>query len=123
LNYMDKKSKSRERRHKKVRVKVHGIASRPRLSVFRSNRFVYGQIIDDVAGRTLLSAHSKTVLGASKTKKSLSKIDTARAVGQELAHRALEKRIKQITFDRGGYRYQGRIRAFAEGAREGGLEF
>lgn len=111
------------RRHKKVRAKVQGIALRPRLSVFRSNRFVYGQIIDDVAGRTLLSVHSKAVSGALEAKKSVSKSDVARLVGQELARRALEKKIKQIIFDRGGYRYQGRIRALAEGAREGGLEF
>ncbi len=116
-------TQKRERRHRRVRAKVHGAASRPRLSVFRSNRFVYGQVIDDVTGRTLLSAGSKSVLGVSKTKKPASKTDIARAVGRELARRALEKQIKKITFDRGGFRYQGRVRALAQGAREGGLEF
>lgn len=106
-----------------MRARVRGAASRPRLSVFRSNRFVYGQIIDDVTGRTLLSADSKAVLVASKTKKSVSKSDIAHAVGRELAKKALEKQIKKVTFDRGGFRYQGRVRALAQGAREGGLEF
>lgn len=106
-----------------MRAKVFGTADFPRLSIFRSNRFVFAQIIDDAAHRTLLSLHSKTVRKGLKGEKSIPKSDMARAVGKELAHQALEKRIKRITFDRGGYRYQGRVRAFAEGAREGGLEF
>ncbi len=106
-----------------MRAKVQGTASRLRLSVFRSNRFIYGQIIDDAAGRTLLGVHSVAVSSDPKAKKSASKSDVARATGRELARRALEKQIKRIIFDRGGYRYQGRIRAFAEGARDGGLEF
>ena len=123
MKQLHQKKIKRLRRHKKVRSKALGTPSRPRLSVFRSNRFVYGQVIDDVAGRTLLSVHSKAVSGAVGAKKSVSKSDTARLVGQELARKALEKQIKRITFDRGGYQYQGRVQAFAEGAREGGLEF
>src|SRR3989338_11621958 len=120
---MEHRTKKRERRHKRIRVKVVGITNRPRLSIFRSNRFVYGQIIDDTVGRTLLSVHSKTVSGVSKGKTASSKSDNARTAGQELARKALEKQIKRITFDRGGAQYQGRVQAFAEGAREGGLEF
>ena len=118
---MYNKSKKRERRHKRVRSKVVGTASRPRLSIFRSNRFVYGQVIDDASRKTLVGIHSATV-AVSKTK-DVTKSDEARAVGRELARRALEKKIKRVVFDRGGYRYQGRVRALAEGAREEGLEF
>ena len=114
------KTNKRTRRHKRVRAKVTGTTNRPRLSVFRSNRFVYGQIINDAAGRTLVGVHSMVML--SKIKKG-TKSDIAREVGRELAHRAIEKKIRQVIFDRGGYRYQGRVRALAEGAREGGLEF
>ena len=96
-----------------MRSKVVGTASRPRLSVFRSNRFVYGQLIDDTAGKTLVGVKSKVG----------SKSDAARAVGKELADRAMVKNIKRVTFDRGGYRYQGRVRALADGARAAGLEF
>lgn len=119
---MYNKVHKRERRHRRVRAKIFGTASRPRLSVFRSNRFVYGQIIDDAAGRTLVGVNSKTVLKQSKGK-SAAKSDSARTAGRELAQKALAKKIKRMVFDRGGYRYQGRIRAFADGAREGGLEF
>lgn len=105
-----------------MRVKVIGTANRPRLSVFRSNRFVYAQVIDDAAGRTLIGIHSKALDKQSK-KKPTEKSERARTVGRELAQRALTKNIKRVVFDRGGYQYQGRVRAFAEGAREGGLEF
>lgn len=114
-------TKKRERRHKRVRSKVVGTSSRPRLSIFRSNRFVYGQVIDDAKRQTLVGVHSRAV--ATSKEKNAAKGDVARLVGRELARRALEKKIKQVTFDRGGYRYQGRVRALAEGAREGGLEF
>ena len=97
-----------------MRSKVVGTASRPRLSVFRSNRFVYGQLIDDMAGKTLVGVKSKKVG---------SKSDAAYTVGKELANRAMVKNIKRVTFDRGGYRYQGRVRALADGARAAGLEF
>lgn len=117
---MNTNTNKRIRRHKRVRAKVVGTANRPRLSVFRSNRFVYGQIIDDATGHTLFGVHSRDV---SKGKKSGSKGDVSRMVGKELARRAVEKNIKQVTFDRGGYRYQGRVRSLAQGAREGGLEF
>ena len=103
-----------------MRAKIRGTSSRPRLSVFRSNQFVYGQIIDDAVGRTLVGVHSSAVLPNIKKG---TKSDVARAVGRELARIALEQKIRPVIFDRGGYRYQGRVRALAEGAREGGLEF
>ena len=117
-------TKNRERRHKRVRAKVYGTASRPRLSVFRSNRFVYAQVIDDTLRRTLVGMHSHAIgIGKQLKKKSMAKSDVARVVGRELAQRVLAKNIKRVVFDRGGYRYHGRIRALAEGAREGGLVF
>lgn len=111
----------RLRRHRRVRSKVVGTASRPRLSVFRSNRAVYAQLIDDDAKRTLVGVHSLTT--SVPVKKGTPKKDAARVVGRELARLALERDIKRILFDRGGYKYHGRVRALAEGAREGGLEF
>ena len=106
-----------------MRAKIVGTASRPRLSIFRSNRFMYGQVIDDTTRHTLLGVHTRNVSSEQKVKKQETKSDSARAAGRELARLALEKQIKHIIFDRGGYRYQGRVRAFAEGAREGGLVF
>lgn len=88
----------------------------PRLSVFRSNKYVYAQIIDDVKGHTLVS-----ICGISKTKAKKSEI--SKDLGKELAKKAIEKKIKKVVFDRNGYRYLGRVKMFAEGAREGGLEF
>ena len=107
--------RGREQRHKRVRKKVIGTAERPRLAVYRSNRYVYAQLIDDYVGRTLLAVSS---LGA----KEGDPTEQAKAVGQELATRAKEAGIKAVTFDRGGFQYHGRVRAVAEGAREGGLE-
>lgn len=118
---MSKKNTNRVRRHKRVRSKVVGIANRPRLSIFRSNRFVYAQVIDDTKRQTLVGVHSRAVVTSKE--KNATKGDIARLVGRELARRVLEKKIKQVTFDRGGYRYQGRVRVLAEGAREEGLEF
>jgi large subunit ribosomal protein L18 len=120
---MNKKRENRIRRHKRVRAKVHGTLDHPRLSVFRSNRFVYAQLIDDGAQRTILGVHSAVLVKNTKKTKDVTKQDVAREVGCELARRAKEKNIIKIIFDRGGYRYQGRVRAVAEGAREGGLEF
>jgi large subunit ribosomal protein L18 len=107
---------SRKIRHKRLRAKIRGTSKRPRLSVFRSNKFVYAQIIDDEKGKILFSAND------SKKKKG-AKIESAKIVGKEIAKKAAEGKIKKIIFDRGGYKYHGRIKSLAEGAREGGLEF
>ncbi|MEX0590788.1 MAG: 50S ribosomal protein L18 [Xanthobacteraceae bacterium] len=95
---------------------------RPRLSVFRSSKHIYAQVIDDAKGETLAAASSveKEVRGGAKTG---ANVDAAKAVGKRLAERAKQKGVKQVVFDRGGYLYHGRIKALAEAAREGGLEF
>ena len=106
----------RDRRHRRVRKKVIGTAERPRLAVYRSNRYTYAQLIDDQAGRTLVAVSS---LGAGTDG---GPTGQAKAVGEQLAARAKEAGISAVTFDRGGFKYHGRVRAVAEGAREGGLE-
>ena len=109
----------RKLRHKRVRGKVAGTPERPRLNVFRSNSNIYAQIIDDVAGVTLVSASTldKDFEGATGN------CEAAKKVGQLLAERAKAKGIDTVVFDRGGYLYHGRVAALADGAREGGLEF
>lgn len=103
---------------------MHGTKSRPRLSVFRSNKGIYAQIIDDEAGETLVATNDKDLKeNRKKEKKSQKKTEIARFVGEQLAKKALKKKIKKVVFDRGGYKYHGRVRALAEGARKGGLEF
>ena len=109
----------RARRHARVRTKVSGTAERPRLCVFRSNSNVYAQIIDDVAGITLVAA--STLDKEVKTKKS--NIEAAKEVGALIAKKAAEKNIKTVVYDRGGYIFHGVVKALAEAAREGGLEF
>jgi len=110
---------ARERRHRRVRAKVSGSAERPRLVVFRSNRGISAQVVDDLGGRTLAGA-SWVGLGESfKGNKS----EQAAAVGKLLAERAKEAGIETVVFDRGGYLYHGRVKALADGAREGGLQF
>ena len=109
----------RIKRHKRVRSKISGTAERPRLSVFRSESNIYAQIIDDVAGNTLVAASSveKGFEGNGGN------IEAAKKVGAMVAERALQKGIEEVVFDRGGYVYHGRVAALAEGAREGGLKF
>ena len=111
--------KGRQRRHYRLRRKIRGSAARPRLAVFRSNRYIYAQVIDDDAGRTLASASSQepAMRGRRLTK------ETAAEVGKLVATRAKELGISRAIFDRGGYAYHGRIKALADGAREEGLEF
>ncbi len=109
----------RERRHRRVRGKIAGTAARPRLAVFRSNTGVAAQLIDDQAGRTLAAASWQQLGKALEG----SKTDQARAVGKLLAASARQAGIETCVFDRGGYLYHGRVRALAEGAREGGLTF
>ena len=118
IKKIDRKAE-RERRHARVRNKVYGTADRPRLCVFRSNSNLYAQIIDDVAGNTLVQA--STLDKEVKTK--LSNKEAAKEVGSLVAKRALEKNIKEVVFDRGGYIYHGVIKELAEAAREGGLTF
>ncbi|UCD43221.1 MAG: 50S ribosomal protein L18 [Chloroflexota bacterium] len=116
------RSKARQRRHLRVRKRVIGTPARPRLNVFRSLSEIYAQVIDDEAGNTLVSASSidnelrKDLSGKTKT-------EQAELVGQTLAKRAKSLGIDQVIFDRAGYRYIGRVKAFADGAREGGLQF
>jgi len=105
---------ARERRHARVRKKVSGDAARPRLAVYRSNRFIYAQLIDDVAEHTLAQASDREVSGDDKTAR-------AKAAGELLARRAKEAGIEHVVFDRGGRLYHGRVAALADGAREGGL--
>ena len=113
---------NRERRHLRVRKKVFGTPERPRLSVFRSSDHIYAQVIDDTEGRTLAAACSleKDVRAQESGKK---KVDVAQIVGKQLAERAKAQGIEQVVFDRGGFRYHGRGKAVAEGARSGGLSF
>jgi len=101
-------------------MRVHGTAQRPRLNVFRSLRHVYAQLIDDTVGHTIVSA---STLDVRQQLDGLGKVDQARLVGGVLAERALEKGVKQVVFDRGGYKYHGRVKALAEGARAKGLQF
>lgn len=110
------KKQKRTRRHTKIRTRLSGTKTTPRLAVFRSNRFMYAQLIDDTAAQTLASASS---LDAKKGKKT----DTAFAVGKAIAEKALALKIKSVVFDRGGFGYKGRVKALAEGAREAGLKF
>lgn len=155
---MRQKINERLKRKKRVRAKVYGTQDRPRLSVFRSNKHIYAQIVDDAKGLTLISAsdlelkmdkqslllrNKKTAPQKSQnkaentTRTSLSsespehselqekytKVDTARMVGELLAKKAIKKKVKKVVFDRGGYKYHGRVKALAEGTRKGGLNF
>jgi large subunit ribosomal protein L18 len=114
---------SRDRRHSRVRKKIAGSDDRPRLCVFRSLKNIYAQVVDDGAGRTIVSACSldKDVRGEIGEAKG--KIEVSKAVGRAIAKRAKEKGIEKVCFDRSGYRFHGRIKALADAAREGGLVF
>lgn len=112
----------REIRHRRVRRKIAGTTSRPRLSVFRSLMHIYAQVIDDSTGQTLLSVSTLDSQVRNKTD-GIVKTKKAEIVGTLLAEKALNKGIKQVIFDRGGYKYQGRVKALAEAARKAGLEF
>jgi large subunit ribosomal protein L18 len=119
---LKKKSAQLDRRHKRVRSRVSGTAERPRLNVFRSLTNIYAQVIDDLSGHTLASA-STIDKGVAAQLEGKSKVDAAKIVGQVLAERAKAAGVNAVVFDRGGYRYHGRIAALAAGAREGGLNF
>ncbi|MGD0522975.1 MAG: 50S ribosomal protein L18 [Candidatus Microgenomates bacterium] len=104
-------------RRKRVRAKIVGSPKRPRISVFKSNRYLYAQIIDDAKGRTLVAATEKELTAKA------TRMEKAGLVGELLAKKSLAKKIKTVVFDKGGYRYHGRVKALADGARKGGLEF
>ncbi len=110
------KNLKRVRRHKKIRSTIFGTADVPRLSVFKSNMIVYAQLIDDAAGKTIASSNTKKVKGKTMVEK-------AKEVGKNVAEQAVGKKVKKVVFDRGGFVYIGRIKAVADGAREGGLQF
>jgi large subunit ribosomal protein L18 len=112
------KPQSRLRRRRRVRAKVRGTAERPRLSVFRSNRGIQAQVIDDVAGHTLAAVN-----WTEGDLKSLKSMEQAKRAGEMLAERAKAAGVESVVFDRGGYRYHGRVKALADGAREKGLTF
>lgn len=118
-----KKLSPRKRRHMRVRAKVSGTTARPRLNVFRSSAHIYAQIIDDVAGHTLVSASDLEDEVQQKSGDGAAKAARATAVGQIVAERAKAAGIDSVIFDRGGFLYHGRVKAVADGAREGGLRF
>lgn len=135
---MLKKQEKKQRRHKRVRAKISGTARVPRLCVFRSAKHIYAQLIDDNNGKTVLSASDREIIkkksktdakrrpdakpkGPVESRKG--KVAIAYEVGKLIAQKTIEKKIKKIAFDRGGYQYHGRVKAIAEGAREGGLNF
>ena len=111
---------SRIVRHARVRKKVHGTLERPRLCVFRSLRHIYAQVVDDSKGETLAAASSTESAGGAKTG---SKLGASQSVGKLIAERAVSKGVTQVVFDRGGYKYHGRVKALAEASRESGLVF
>lgn len=117
MNSNAQKRIKRAIRHKRVRSRVTGALERPRLSVFKANRHIYAQLIDDSAGKTLAAASSLEVKSKAK------KTEIAKEVGTLIATKAAAKKIKAVKFDRGGFAYHGRVKALAEGAREGGLSF
>lgn len=115
MNKSKVKIEKRARRQKRIRSKVSGTAERPRLSVFKSNKYIYAQIIDDEKAHTLVDASSTDMKGTP--------LEKAGAVGKDIAKKAGSKGIKKVVFDRGGYVFTGKVKALATGAREGGLEF
>jgi len=118
MNKQKAKQSKMENRHRKLRYKIIGTAARPRLSVYRSNAGMHLQLIDDATGRTLASADSKEIKADKKTK-----TEVASELGKLIAEKAQSKKIVEVVFDRGGYRYHGRVKAAADGARAGGLKF
>jgi large subunit ribosomal protein L18 len=114
---------TRERRHRRVRAKVSGTTLRPRLNVFRSSAHIYAQVIDDTQGHTLVSASDLDEAVREKAGEGATKVTRAKAVGEVVAERAQAAGIGSVVFDRGGFLYHGRIKAVADGAREGGLKF
>ena len=117
-----KSADTRKRRHRRIRAKISGTAERPRLNVFRSTEHIYAQVIDDAAGHTIISA-STVDAGLRSDLDGKTKKEQATLIGKTVAERAKAAGIETIVFDRGGYLYHGRVKALADGAREGGLKF
>lgn len=116
------RSEAREKRHLRIRNKIFGTSQKPRLAVFRSNNHIYAQVIDDTIGNTLVSASTMEA----NVKQNLAKtsdVNAAKLVGETIAKKAIEKGINNVVFDRGGYIYQGKVKALAEAARDAGLQF
>lgn len=136
---MLERQQKRNRRHKRIRAKIKGIAKIPRFCIFRSNRHIYAQLIDDEKGKTLIVANDQEVKGRphktvprqkqdkdakdKKDKIMTGKVAVAYEIGKLIAEKASKKKIEKAVFDRGGYKYHGKVKALAEGAREGGLKF
>ena len=118
-----KKKTSRSRAKIKIRIKISGTTEKPRLSVYRSLDNIYAQIIDDTTGNTLVAISSLAKEAKAEVKSIKGKTNKSKFIGNMLAKKALEKNIKNVVFDRGGFRYHGRVKALADGAREGGLQF
>ncbi|HHZ80203.1 MAG TPA: 50S ribosomal protein L18 [Candidatus Marinimicrobia bacterium] len=118
-----KKAERRERRRRRSKRHAFGTEARPRLVVYRSLSHIYGQLVDDVSGKTLVTASSTEKALAPKSKKPVTKTELSSIVGKELAIRAKKKNLSKVVFDRNGFLYHGRVKAVADGAREGGLKF
>jgi large subunit ribosomal protein L18 len=116
---MLQKKASRNRRHRRVRKKVRGTATRPRLTVFRSSKHIYAQVVDDVSGRTLAAA---STMEAESRAGTTANVDAAKGVGKRVGERAKSAGVESVVFDRGGFRYHGRVASVADGAREAGLK-
>lgn len=116
MKTLNAKTESRQRRHARIRARVYGTAEKPRLSIFKSNRHMFAQLIDDASGKTIIGVSSQKAEGKNMSEKS-------QALGKMIAKEALAKKISVIAFDRGGFKYTGKIKLFADAAREGGLKF
>ncbi len=123
MGRLETKRLRHERSKRGLRKKIKGTVERPRLVVFRSLKHIYGTIVDDVQGKTILQVSSLNKEIADELKAAKGKTNASKIVGKALAKKALEKNIQQVVLDRGGFLYHGRLKAFAEGAREGGLKF
>jgi LSU ribosomal protein L18P len=123
MGRLEKKREKRERIKRGLKAKIRGTPDRPRLVVFRSLKHIYGAIVDDTSGRTLVQVSSLSKEVAPEVKLVKGKVNVGKIVGVALAKKALERNIQTVVFDRNGYRYHGRLKALADGAREGGLKF
>ena len=116
MKKLNVKADSRQRRHARIRARISGTSEKPRLSIFKSNRHMYAQLIDDTTGATIIGISSEKAEGKSMTEKAVS-------LGKMIAKEAIAKKVSKIAFDRGGFKYTGKIKLFADSAREGGLKF
>lgn len=123
MRSVEEKIRRRERRKKGIRKKIYGTSDRPRLCVYKSNRYIYAQIIDDTKGITLLSLSSLIYKKDKQDKSNYKSVEIARRLGEDLGKLAIQKGIKKAVFDRSGYPYHGRIKALADGVRKQGVEF